>query len=229
MLLLNIGNIFGSKQHSHELSEEEKEALYNEMAAKKSADEDAEAVVPVPDEPVAESKRLPAEAQARNEILELVKKKDLAACRAHDGWKKYLAKDERYDVEAVLNLNQYSAKARPLVSNYIGNEVDFAALTWDRLADIRNSLRRIAMNAESASEAKPVSAPVPVQQPKEEQAEHSKVLSEDEAAAAMRDALKKYVKDAKPQDTKKSPRPGTNEVGLEQLKKAAERKAAAHK
>ena len=45
--------------------------------------------------------------QAKAEILELVKSKQLNDCRSHEGWKKYLTNNERLAVEAILNTDQF--------------------------------------------------------------------------------------------------------------------------
>lgn len=40
--------------------------------------------------------------KARNEILELVNRKDLMMCRQHPGWNKYLTTEERWAIEMIL-------------------------------------------------------------------------------------------------------------------------------
>lgn len=79
--------------------------------------------------------------ETKAEILNLVNKKNLEACRVHWGWKKYLTQRERYAVEAVLNINQYRGVVKKNVENYLTDKTVFK--NWDELMAVKREIEKI--------------------------------------------------------------------------------------
>ena len=71
---------------------------------------------------------------AKQEILDLVNKKDLISCRNHKGWMKHLTQDERYAVENVLK--KYTGKDKKTVDNVLKDKYN----SWDELLDTRKKI-----------------------------------------------------------------------------------------
>ena len=75
------------------------------------------------------------------EILAFVNQKNLQACRNHPGWNRHLTKQERYAVEAVLNMEQYKGTKKKHVENLLKGKHFFN--NWDELMRTKREIRMI--------------------------------------------------------------------------------------
>ena len=78
------------------------------------------------------------------EILAFVNQKNLQACRNHPGWNGHLTKEERYAVEAVLNMGQYKGAKKKSVEILLKSKHSFN--NWDELMKTRGEIEKISEN-----------------------------------------------------------------------------------
>ncbi len=137
------GGLSKSEKLRDEVEQNDKEKLAKEETARK-AKEEAE-------RKAAKEKAAAAKEKARAEILELVKKKDYEACEKHPGWKTYLTKEERWDVEKVLKPGaKYKNRViRNTVIDYVNDKVfNGGEITWELLKHVRRvGVQKIESNS----------------------------------------------------------------------------------
>ena len=123
----------------------ESDSLFQEdaeraAAAKAAADAKVAAAKAAADAKVAAD----AKAAARIEIQQLVIAGDIAACRAHPGWNKYLTRIERYTVENLLNLEGRTGVVKKNLENL--RKIYQPAFTWELVEFLNKEIVRIENN-----------------------------------------------------------------------------------
>ncbi|WP_308769723.1 hypothetical protein [uncultured Bacteroides sp.] len=95
------------------------------------------------DSEAAEKKAVEKEA-ARTEIQHLVVEGNLAACRAHPGWKKYLTLKERNTVEGLLDLRYKKGSIKKNLESL--REKYLSTFTWEQVDYLNNEIVKIVNN-----------------------------------------------------------------------------------
>uniref|UniRef100_UPI00280BFA1B hypothetical protein n=1 Tax=uncultured Bacteroides sp. TaxID=162156 RepID=UPI00280BFA1B len=107
-----------------DLKAAEKEAAEKEAAEKKAAE-----------------KKAAERETARTEIQQLVVEGNLAACRAHPGWKKYLTQKERNTVEGLLNLKGKRGTMKKSLENL--RDTYLSTFTWEQVDYLNDEIVKI--------------------------------------------------------------------------------------